>query len=457
MKRFLLVSVAALALSSCSLTPDYTRPDVGTPAAWHIDAKTGVNVTADWWGNFNSTELNALIIRALENNNDLRAGIHRIEQARASLKIAGADMYPSMDGSSNVSWSRNNPTSGKTTSENSGRAGVGVAYEVDLFGANQAAVDAATANVEGAVADRQALALTVMGDVATTYFTILNLNERIDIAESNLKISREVLRIVQAREDAGSVSGLEVAQQKTIVANTEAGLASIREQRVNAYNALAVLLGQPPQTVAVQAKDLSGVTLPAIAAGQPSDLLIRRPDIYSAEMDLIAANANIGAARAAFYPSLNLGLDWTIAASPLGDPTATALSLASALTAPIFQGGRLEGGLDQATARQLELAETYRKTVLVAFQEVEDALAAIRASGERQTAYETAAKESRRAWELSVKQYDAGLIDFQSLLDTQRSMLSADDTARSARLATYTAAITLFRALGGGWESEAMR
>lgn len=455
MSRRIALLIPLLLVSACALTPEYQRPDIGTPAQWSGQQDTTSSAIAyDWWTSFGSAELDALMESALANNLDIKAGLHRIDQSRAALKINGADLYPSVDASAGASRSRSNPASGNTTTDTSLRAGLGVSYELDLFGANSARVAGSRANLVSTQFGQDALSLVVMGDVAQTYFNLLNARARLQIADTNLKNAREVLRIVQARFDAGSESEIELSQQRSILASREASRASVNEQVANAENALAVLLGQAPQTLTVKGSGLDKVSIPKIETGQPSTLLERRPDIRAAEADLIASNANIGVARAALFPSITLGLDWGVAAAGFGDPATTALSLASALAAPIFQGGRLEGGVEQATARQAELAETYRKTVLVSFQEVEDALAAVKAAQLRENALAAAMKESRTAYNLSRQRYEAGAIDFRTVLDTQDSLLSAEDSHAQAKLARLSAAIDLYKALGGGWASK---
>lgn len=450
MKRFILSSALfAVLLTGCSLSPDYTRPAINTPAAWSIEQQQEeTRITADWWRGFDSEELNALMMDALERNHDLRASLARIEQARAALKISGASLWPSADASGGASRTRSDPANGRTTTNNAWRAGAGISYELDLFGANRAGVDAAQAQYLGSQFDQQALALVVMGDVAKGYFSVLNLRERLNIAQENRKNAREVMGIVQARFDAGAASALVVAQQKTALANNDASVAALENQIKIAENALSVLLGEAPQQRIFGGSSLKNIPTPVIAPGQPSTLLERRPDIRSAEASLLAANANIGAARAAFFPSINIGLDAAIT----GDPVSTTIGLASSLLVPIFQGGRLEGGVEQATARQAELTENYRKTVLVSFREVEDALSTARAADERQIAYGKATREAQKAYDLSLQLYRAGSIDFQTLLDTQNNLLSAQDSYASIRLEMLSAAIDLYMALGGGWK-----
>lgn len=451
------VALVAL-LAACSVGSEYQRPQVNAPATFSQGGGVAADqIAADWWKSFGSAELNGLIDKSLASNTDIRAAIARIEQARAQLKIAGADLLPSVDASANASRTRRNPATGGSTNETGLGAGLTVNYEVDLFGRNRAGADSARASLEASRLDREATNLLIMGEVARTYFTLLNGYERLKIADDNLRNSRELLNIVQARLEAGAASSVDVAQQRAAQASTEASRATIVRGIATAENALAVLVGEPAQTVKVRERSLAMLNIPAISPGQPSRLLERRPDIRKSEQDLIAANADIAAARAALFPSLNIGLDAGLARAGLGDPTATALSLLAGLSAPIFQGGRLQGGVEQATARQQELVENYRKAVLVSFQEVEDALAATTAAQAREKALATAARESTRAYQLSRELYDAGASDFQTLLNVQRDELSAKDTYSQSRSERLIAAVDLYLALGGGWSDKVVK
>lgn len=456
MKRIIAILLGTvLFISGCSFVPAYERPMVETPPAWgEAGVQTNVDIAADWWESFSSPELNALMARGLENNTDLLAGVQRVEQARAALKIAGATLLPSAGLSGGAERSQTVRTQGRNSGATFLQTGVDVSYELDLFGANRAEVEAAEAGLENSIYNQGALELAIMGDVATGYFTLASLRERLAIADENLKIARELLRIITARVREGAESELDLAQQRTAVASTEAARTVIAERIKNAENALAVLLGAPPQTVTVERQNLDGVNVPEIAPGQPSELLERRPDLLAAEASLIAANANIGAARSAFFPSISLGVGDFISTTGFGDPATMVLTLAASIAQPIFQGGSLEGGLDLATAEQLELAQLYLGSVLTAFQEVEDALAAVRYAREREIALQTAVEQAERAYELSIRQYDAGAIDFQTLLDTQNAQLVTQDEYAQAKLARLTAAVNLYRALGGGWVSS---
>jgi len=448
-------------LGGCQLTPDYSEPQVKLPESWREEtakaAAAQEKIDAEWWKGFKSNELNTLMAAALEGNTDLRAALARVDQARAVAKIAGAPLLPSVDASAGAGWTRTNPSSGQTTSQNSGRAGVSVGYEVDLFGRNRAGLNAAEAGIRRSVYDRDALELVVKGDVAQAYFTILNLRERMGISRGNLENSRQVLRIVEARFNAGTASALDVSRQKSSLASAEAALTALGNQARAAENALSILLGEAPRDLNIKSKNLQAVTIPRIPVSQPSAVVAQRPDIRAAEESLVAANADIGAARAAFFPVLNLGVDTTVALSPLSSPASVALALAASAAAPIFKGGQLQGGVDRARARQTELAENYRGTVITSMREVEDALSAAKAARAREVSLATAMQEARKAYSLSRDLYEAGAIDFQTMLDAERTKLSAEDSHASVRLELLSAAVDLYKALGGGWQAAAAK
>ncbi len=452
MKKIIFVSIVLL-LNGCSLTPDYQRPDVATPDWKSVKSSPTVQIATDWWRSFNSPELDGLMAQALAHNNNLEASLQRVEQARADLQVAGAPLLPS---ASVAVKTMNGPTQAFniTDRRNKGVPNVtldgGISYELDLFGGNQARADAAQASFLGTQYAHEALALVVMGDVAQGYFNVVNLHELYRIAQNNLKSVRDTLSVTEGRFQVGAQTSLDLAQQEVVLSNTEAELASVEQQLALAQNALAVLVGVPPQTFSVSASSLKNITIPPLAVLQPSELLQRRPDIRKIEADLIAANADIGAARAAFYPSINLGANLLAAF----DPAATALALTSALYSPIFQGGRLEGGLNRAKSRQAELVENYQQTVLVSFREAEDALATVKTTGKREDALRRSAGKARNAYNIAQKQYDLSVLDFQQSLDAQRLMLQADDAYARARFETIAARIDVFKAMGGGWNED---
>lgn len=454
-KNTLSLSLITLLLSSCSMIPDMDKPVVETPAQWLGDSKnltTGQEIPSQWWTVFNDITLTQLIDDAGRNNLDLKTGIERVNQSRAALKIAGANLLPSAEATASMGKDRTNPATGKTTTTTPISGGLSIAYDLDLFGANRAGTEFASRSLKASEFNQKALELSIYSDVAEAYFNLLLTRERIGIANDNLKNSKELLRIVEARVSAGVDSNLELSQQKVAVANSEAALSILNQNETIYKNALALLLGRPPEIFALPNSALNKISIPAIAAGQPSSLLERRPDIASAEQKLLAANANIGVARAAFFPSVTLGLTADAVGTGLSNPLGTALGVASSLTAPIFQGGRLEAGVEQATAEQRELLAMYQKTVLSAFGEVENALSAVTTSSTREESLRTAVSEAQKAYEISRKRYEVGTIDFATMLDTQLALLTAQDNYAEAMKSRLSASLDLVKALGGGWK-----
>jgi len=435
----------ALVLSACSLAPDYQQPDMAIPRGWSTVSGVGVSAqpsVTPFWEELESADLNRLVKISLAQNLDLEAALQRVEQARAQAKVLAAPLYPTVNASGSVSRTYQDP---KDT--NAARGGSSISYEVDLWGKNRNGAKAADYRTEASRFDREAVRLVVISDVTGFYLQVLSLNDRIRIAEGNLKNAEEVLRIVEARFAEGSVSGLEVSQQRVAVNGFRTALALLIEQRSTTANALAILLGETPQNFPVPGFALASVTMPRVNLTPPASLLGARPDIQSAEAGLRAANADIGVARAAFFPSLTLGIDSAIAAG-FGGPAAAAATIASNLLVPIFTGGKLTGNLENVTARQKELAVGYQKTVLTAFREVEDALAALKSANERTVIAAESVAESQNAYTIARARFDAGSIDYLTLLDTQRNLYLAQDNQIVVTEGQLGAFVQLRKALG---------
>ena len=440
------VSIAlSLALSACSLAPQYQRPEIAVPNDWSSVAGVGVSnepSTMPFWRELGSADLNRLVELALAQNLDLEAALYRIDQARAQAKVAGAPLYPSVtaSGSSSRIYQDSNDT-------NTARGGSSISYEVDLWGKNRNQTKSADYRAEASQFDREALRLVVTSDVTNFYTQLISFNDRIRIAEFNLKNAEEILRIIEARFAQGAVSGLEVSQQRVAVNSFRTTLASLIEQQTTTANALAILLGLPPQNLSVPSAELASLKMPQVNLTPPASLLVERPDIESAEAGLRAVNADVGVARAAFFPALTLGLDSNIAAG-FGNPAAAATSFASSLLAPIFSGGRIAGNLENVTARQKELAAQYQKAVITAFREVEDALAALKSTNERAVLSRQTVSESQNAYDIAKARFDAGAIDYLTLLETQRSLYQAQDNEISVNQGQLQSFVQLRKALG---------
>lgn len=433
--------------AGCSLTPPYHRPPMAIPEGWSAVTSTTTmpsqQTALAFWEEFGNAELNGVMQVALAQNLDLQAALHRVEQARAQVKVAGAALLPSIDASGGVSR-----TYQESSSDSSIRGLATLRYELDLWGKNRSQTVAARYHAAASAYDRAALQLVVTADTAVLYTQVLAFNDRLRIAEHTLQNAKEVLRIIEARYREGSASGLEVSQQKVVVNSIRSTLAALREQRTVILNALAILLSQAPQHFAAPEAGLAALHMPPVNLRPPASLLTGRPDIQSAEAGLLAANADIGAARAAFFPSLQLGTDASVIAAGVANPTSLALSLAADVLAPLFAGGRLQGNLASVTARQQELAAQYQKTVLTAFKEVEDALAGLKNAAQQVTLSRESIAEAQNAYTIAKARLDAGSIDYLTLLETQRSLSQAEDNHVVAAEAQLEAFVQLRKALG---------
>ncbi len=442
---FAVTAIFSVALSACSLAPNFERPNVDVPAGWTNAEGASSQLQPDaqpFWKALGSEDLNRLVNMALAQNLDLQAALHRIDEARAQAKVAGSALYPSIEAGGGSTRTFKQPL------DVSAAQGIGtISWEVDLWGKNRNAAAAANYRATGTAFDRDALRLVITSDVTNYYTQILAFNNRIRIAEDNLKNAEEVLRIIEARYAAGAVTGLELSQQKVEVNGFQAALTSLNEQRTKTGDALAILLGMAPQSFDPSKADLASVRMPEVSLTPPASLLTARPDIESAEAQLRAANADIGSARAAFFPSLTLGNTMTIAAG-FANPAAGAASLAANVLAPIFTGGKLTGNLENVSARQKELAAQYQKTVLTAFQEVEDALAGLKSNNEQASLSQESVAQSQKAYDIAKARFDAGAIDYLTLLETQRSLYQAQDNQIVVNENQLQAFVQLRKALG---------
>ncbi len=451
-----LALVALLSLSACSLTPTLTKPELPLPPSYSaaISDPDAQAVNAQWWQRFGSAELDALMVEALAANHDLAAAVARIEQSRASAKAARASLLPTVNASASASTSSrdngsSNTSSGSSNSQ-SDSATLSAAYELDLWGGNAASVAAARARLDASVYSRDAVALTLQGDVASNYFQLLALKDRLTLTEQNRAAAAELLRLVQVRYDNGAATALDLAQQKTTLLSIEASIPALQQSLQQTGHTLAVLLGRAPCGFVVSGTTLAGITLPAIAVDTPASLLVQRPDIRASEAGLIAANANIGVARAALLPNVSLSASAGIN-GVLTSGSSTVLSLAASLSQSVFDGGRLQSQVVLANAQQQELLESYAQTVLLALKDVEDNLVAVGSNETRTALLVQSTEQARLAYDLARIRYDAGADDLLTLLDAQRTRLNAEDSLVQAQLASQTAAIGLFKALGGGF------
>lgn len=454
--NLILITTTLALLSSCSLAPDFSLPEITLPEVLKNEPAQPdkERVSEDkWWQEFGSEELSSLIARTNTENNDLIAASARVEQAQALAKQIWAPLFPGISASGDAQRNFNNkPSAIQSGAQNSYNAGAQLSYELDLFGRLRNAADAADESAVASEYDREALRLSTTAQTAETYFDLLAINKRITAAVDNLKNARDILAITQSKFDSGAISELELAQQRNLTENEQAALTGLQQQREATRNLLAVLLSETPESFATKETFLDKLSPPAVAPVLPAELIARRPDIKSLEASLRAANFNIGAARAAFFPSLDLSAGSALAATPASAPAKVLSSLAASITTPLFTGGELEGGLENATARQKELAANYRKVVLTAFSEAENALYGVKTSETRLKSLTAAADNARKAYNASMTRFKVGAVDYVTLLTTQNSLFQAEDALAQARADRLTASVELFKALGGGWD-----
>lgn len=445
----------AIALTGCSMTSPMLKPNVSAPVAWNEAAPAlGSVVSPDWWQSFGSAELHTLVNEALAGSPDLAIAMERVRQAEAQVRISGASLFPTLDLGYGTNARQTSDSRSSTRTESSSAA-LSVSYELDLWGRNRSGVRSAESSLAATTFDRDTARLTLIAGVATGYFDVLSLRSRLAIARENLAIAERVLELVSARARNGAASALDVSRQQAAVLSQRAALLPLDQQEKQTLTALAILAGRVPQGFDVKATSFADLQVPAVDPGLPSQLLVRRPDLASAEARLASANANVAAARAALLPSISLtgsaGAASSALLSVLSGGTTSALALGLSLLQPIFDGGRLRGQVSVAQSQERELVESYRRSILVAFGEVEDALVAASRQAQQERLQQDVQAQAREALRLAEIRYREGADDLLTVLDAQRTLFSAQDQLAQIRQNRLESAVSLYKALGGGW------
>jgi len=448
--------LAAGVLSGCSLAPTYQRPAAPVAATYPAGASQqseGSTAAIGWRNFFPDPRLRALIAAALDNNRDLRIAALRIEQARAQYDIQRADLLPSVNATASGSRARSF-INGAPVVGNNYQVGLGLtAFELDFFGRVRNLKDAALAQYLSTGEAHLSARISLIAEVAKAYLTERAYDEEYDLARRTLQGRETGYKLAKQRFDVGASSALDLKQEEVLVQTARVSLATLTRQRAQALNALTLLVGKP-LTGLPPAHSLAEQNIVTdIPAGLPSDLLTRRPDIRAAEQSLIAANANIGAARAAFFPRISLTAALGTASpelSGLFDAGSDTWSFVPQLTLPIFDAGRNRANLDVAKVSKDIAVATYEKTIQTAFREVADALAA-RATLEDQIAAQREVQQAQaERLKLSKQRYENGIASSLDVLDAERELYTAQQNLIQARLLRLTNAIDLYRALGGG-------
>lgn len=470
-----LAALFAVVVAGCAVGPDYHPPILDIPAAYRATpaSATAAWPAADWWRGFHSRELNQLIADAEAHNFDLLAAIARVQQADAQIRISGAGLLPNVGANASDTWTRSGTGSngfnssslaygnllgggsGKRYSESRDyQVNLQASYEVDFWGRVRDLQGSAVASALYSRFDQETVALTAITSVATTWFTALAYEDRLAVARRNLKDSNDILLAIQARMAAGTASLLDVSQQQALRDGIRAEIPGLQSSYEQEVNALATLVGRPPEEIAVTAGTLTDLRLPEVAAGLPSQLLARRPDVASVEAQLIAANFDIREARAEMFPTISLtGQTGSQSASlsSLFGPGTLLTSAAASLAQTVFDNGLKGGTLSLRRGRYLELLADYHKAVVQAFIDVEDGLLGYRYATEQEALQRIAVDTAQRAADIARAQLLAGTSDLVTALQAQSTLYSDLDILAQDRLNSFTTLVNLYKAVGGGW------
>ena len=457
-------AVLSLALAACaSLQQPTSQSRVETPAGWSVAAAPASSAAPEpltrWWDRFGDPALSTQVVRALQDSTDVEAAAARLRQARAQRDLAAAGAAATASAGASAQGSR---SEGRATGEQY-RIGLDASWEPDLWGGTAASVQAATAAAQGSAATLAATRLAVAAETALNLLQWRGQQARLAIARRNLASQLQTLQIVQWRAEAGLVTQLDVEQARSAVAQTRAQIPALQTAAGQSLNALAVLTGRAPGSLQAELADAADAAYAAeatqpeapsdLAAAMPADVLRQRPDVHAAERQLVAAAARVDAADANRLPRLSLGGSIGLTALSLGalGPGAGVASLAASVQLPLLDGGRVQAQVRAQEAARDEAAAQHRAVVLGALQDVEDALLALRGTREQLAAQRQAADASRAAATLAEQRYASGLVDFQNVLQSQRTRLAADDAVAATQTALNLQHVRLYKAVGGGW------
>ena len=501
--------IAALLLAGCTVGPDFERPSLWSPASWfstrpnpaRLEASMPVAepVDAEWWKTFNDPVLTGLVRRVSAGNLDVRTAAFRLAESRAQRSVAGADQFAQLNGNGSYTRERlskqgvislvggggstNSVSGGSSTATQSNglggrqggvpssvagpsaipafdlfQGGFDASWELDLWGRVRRSVESADAALEASTEAQRAQLLSSIAEVARDYMQLRGTQDTLRITRDNLAAAQESVRLTTERARGGLATDLDVANARAQLESTAATIPQLEQQEAQGINAISLLLGMPPGTLQAELSTRKPVppVPPRVPVGLPSELARRRPDIRQAEAQLHSATADIGTAKADFYPKLTLSGSVALQALQVRNLgfSAGTYSYGPSLTIPIFEGGRLRGTLALREAQQQEAAVAYQKTVLQAFTDVDNALIAYAAEQRRRDRLAAQVTQSRRAFNLAQDQYRQGLTDFLQVLTAQRTMLAAEQQLSDSTATVSANLVALYKALGGGWEAD---
>jgi multidrug efflux system outer membrane protein len=470
-----LLCIAQAFVTGCAVGPDYKRPEattisgaytvatIDTNSGWKVAEPQGQLPKGNWWEMFGDPELNDLESQAANANQNLKAAVARFDEARAEMDITRAGLFPSVNLSGSAIRERNSPNTpsvttgqpiGVANTYNSFTLPLNFSYEVDLWGRVRRSVESARALTQASADDLATVKLDIQAEVAMDYFGLRALDTELAVLRSSIRVFSRSLDLIISQRQGGIATDLEVAQAQTVLKTTEAQLPFVTLQRAQLEHALALLVGQPATSFRIPERPLSA-TPPLISPGLPSELLERRPDISAAERRMAAANASIGVAKAAFFPTVmfnGLGGLESVNAGTLFNASSRLWAVGPSLTLPIFEGGQLRAGLRLSKASYEEMVDNYRETVLTGFSQVEDNLAAQTLLANQYDAESDALAAARKQLEVSNVQYRDGLITYLNVATAENTELTVEFSTVQIRGQQLVAAVALVQSLGGGWQ-----
>lgn len=462
MRKPLLVTLLALLTSACMVGPDYVRPPVDTPTAWRLSEKDARDLANTlWWEQLGDPVLNDLVSTALHENKDLMIAAARVDQFAGNYGIVRSGLFPQLSAGADARRQRDISAvvigAGGSEIYNSYNAVLNASWEIDIWGRIRRQTEAARAQLLASEEGRRGVILSLVGSVAGAYINLRDLDRQLEIARATAKSRGESYDIFKLRFEGGIISVLELSQNKSQYEEALATIPPLEKAIAQQENGLSVLLGRNPGPIP-RGKDIDHLTLPAIPAGLPSDLLERRPDIRRTEQDLIAANALIGAARAAYFPTISLTGLFGYASTSLSNLFASqnkVWSYGAPLTMPLFTAGAIAGQVQAAEAGQQQALFGYQKTIQEAFREVNDALVSQDRTREQLKAQRRQVEALQQYAATARLRYDNGYTSYIEVLDAERSLFNVQLQYTQTQQVQFQSMINLYLAMGGGWVSEA--
>ena len=460
MNKHLLAVCVATALAGCTVGPDYVRPSVDTPPAWRIDyAKAADVANTKWWEQFGDPVLNDLVDRALRNNRNLLVAAARVDQFLGALTTTGSQLYPQIGYGADASRARASAIAAPPLPPGANpyfslyNVSLGASWQTDLFGRVRRQTEAAQAQVYATEQGQRGVILTVVSGVATSYIVLRSLDRQLQIAQLTARNFSETLRIFDLRFKRGLIAKTELTQVQSQVQQALAAIPRFEQAIATQENLISILLGQNPGLIP-RGKTIDQLAAPQIPGDLPSTLLQRRPDILQAEFNLVAANANIGAARALYYPNLSiqaaLATTATVAGSLFSGPAAAGL-IGASLTGPIFTFGGIEGQVAAAEAGERQALAFYQQTVLTAFRETNDALVGSQKTREEFDVQRERVVALREFARLANLRFDKGVTGYLEVLVAENELFAAEIASVSLQAGSYAQIVNVYQAVGGGW------